>query len=245
MFRIFSVIHEDPERLRRAYRKVMMSASLLGFPIMTALAVMAPQVMVVMFGSQWRAAASPFSLMCAAGVLKLLNSYASAATQAAGLIWSEVWRQVLYTIMIVVGIVALSGWGPTGAAAAVLGATAVMSVLMHILLRRVTHLPWSEMARPLVPALMCSAGTASVVLLVEYALRSSGPEPNAWLLVACQVPAAALFVLSFVLFVPHRELRAVVLEMANTLAPNSVKRHRWAKAYLEAHAGAAVEPGSA
>ncbi len=31
MFRIFAVIHEEPERFRRAYTKVMLSASIWGF----------------------------------------------------------------------------------------------------------------------------------------------------------------------------------------------------------------------
>jgi PST family polysaccharide transporter len=244
MFRIFAVIHEEPERFRRAYTKVMMSASMLGFPVFTVLAVMAPQLMVVMFGSQWVPAAAPFALLCATGALKLLNAYASSATNAAGRIWSEVWRQILYVALIVSGIGLFRGWGPTGAAAGVLCATAVMTVLMHILLKRVTHIPWSQIAQPLVPALMCSAGVAAVALIVEYTLRAITPQPNAWLLVFTQAPAAALFVVGFALFAPHKDLRAVVLEMAETLAPNAVKRHPWTRAYLTANAGVAGDPAA-
>ena len=78
---------------------------------------------------------------------------------------------------------------------------------------------------------------------MEYALRTLTPEPNAWLLVFCQAPAAALFVVAFALFAPHKDLRVVVLEMANTLMPKAVKRHRWARAYLSAQVEAASDAG--
>ena len=245
MFRIFATIHEDPARIQRAYRKVMMSASMLGFPVFAGLGLTAPQVIEVLFGPKWSEASLPFAVMCATGALKLLNSYASAATQAAGLIWSEVWRQVLYTAMIVLGIVALRNWGTSGAAVAVFGATAVMSVLMHILLKRVTHMPWREIARPLVPALMCSGGVGAIVLLVEFAMRRSMADPGAWLLAACQLSAAGLFVVLFTLFAPHKELRSVVLEVAETLTPAALKRHRWARTYFASQVAATSEPESA
>ena len=245
MFRIFAVIHEEPERFRRAYTKVMLSSSLMGFPLFTALAVMAPQMMVVMFGSQWTGAATPFALLCVSGALKLLNTYASSATQAAGRVWSEVWRQILFVALIVGFILAFKNYGPSGAAAGVLCATAVMTVLMHILLKRVTHLPWMHIVKPLVPALACSAGVAAVVLGVANALRFVLPQPNAWLLVGCQAPAAAIFVAGFVLFAPFPDLRYVILEVTDTLAPKAVKQHRWMRAYLRTQTGAAGNAGTA
>lgn len=231
MFRIFSVIHEEPDRFRRAYQKVLMSASLLGFPVFAGLIVAAPQLMVVLFGPQWLASATPFRLLCIAGALKLLNTYASSGIQATGMVWSEVWRQVLFICMIVSGIIAFRGWGPSGAAAAVMLATGVMSVLMHALLRRVTHLTWSALFRPLAPALVCAGAVAGTELLIEAALRAVYGEPSPWLLVACQAPAAALAAAAFMLFAPFQELRLLVRQVTQDLAPPFIKRQVWAQAY--------------
>jgi O-antigen/teichoic acid export membrane protein len=232
MFRIFAMIHEEPERFRRAYQKVTMSAAMLGFPVFAALAAMAPQLMEVMFGANWRVAGPPFALLCIAGCFKLLNSYVSSATQAAGQIWSEVGRQVLYVLLIGVGILAFKDWGTTGAAAGVLAATAIMSVLMHLLLQRITHLGWAGIVRPLIPGLLCAAGAAGVVFLVEVGLRQAVESPSPWLLVFCQAPAAALFVVLFALFAPLADLRILVIEICETLVPKSIRRHRWAQSYL-------------
>jgi hypothetical protein len=236
LFRFLAFFDAVAVRFRRAYTKVMMSASMLGFPVFTALAVMAPQVIVVMFGPRWLPAATPFALLCFSGALKLLNSYVSAATQAAGMIWSEVWRQVLFVAMIVGFIYALTGWGPSGAAMGVLLATAVMTVLMHALLQHVTHLSWIEIGRPLVPAVVCAIGVAAVITLVGYGIGAVLPNPSPWLLVFCQLPIAGLFIAGFALFAPFRDLRDLVLEMTDTLAPPAVKQHRWMQAYMRAQA---------
>jgi O-antigen/teichoic acid export membrane protein len=241
MFRIFAVIHEEPERFSRAYQKVLLSASMVVIPVFAVMGVMAPQVIVVLFGSQWRGAAVPFAFMCVTGVLKLLNAYASAATQAAGLIWSEVWRQLLYIGLIVVSIMVLSPWGPSGAAAGVLIATASMSVLMHVLLFRATHLSLRDVVRPLVPPLVCSAGAAAVAVAVEMALRLAIPDPNPWLLVFCQAPPALLFIVVFALFAPYADLRALVLDVSESLVPKAVRQHRWAKGYFAAPGASAAK----
>jgi len=197
----------------------------------------------VLFGPQWTGAAVPFAFMCVTGVLKLINSYASAAAQAAGLIWSEVWRQVLYLALIVVSILALSPWGPSGAAAGVMLSTATMSALMHALLFRKTALTLRDLARPLVPALTCAAGAAVVAVAVEMAIRMATPDPNPWLLVVVQGPVAALFIVGFLLFAPYADLRALVAELSETIVPKVVRQHRWAKAYFATFA--ASEPKSA
>ena len=231
MFRIFALIHEEPERFRRAYRRVLMSASLVGFPIFAALIIMAPQVMVVLFGEKWLPSAAPFRLLCLVGALKLMNSYASAAVQATGNVWSEVWRQVLLITMMVVGILLFRAWGPTGAAGAVLLATAAMSILMHTLLHRVAHLTWREVLGPLTPAALCALGVAGVLVLVDVSMRQLWQSPSPWLLLAFQVPLAALFALVFALWAPLPELRGLVRDVTRDLAPPMIKRQAWAQAY--------------
>ena len=103
---------------------------------------------------------------------------------------------------------------------------------MHLLLQRVTHLPWRQMFQPLVPALLCATGVGLTVLGVEYAMRVQWPSPNAWWLVGAQTAAAAAFVTGFALFAPLTDLRSLVLEMSETLMPKRIRLHPWAQAYL-------------
>jgi lipopolysaccharide exporter len=225
-FRIFAIIQEQPERFVGAYRKVVLSTSLLALPIFTVLMVVAPQFMVFLFGARWRPAALPFQILCLSGYLKLLNTYASSATQAAGYIWSEVWRQVLYVTLIVASLVLLRGYGAPGAAAGVLAATALMTILMHWLLLRVTSLtPWG-LASAIGPGAACALTAGGGVWLLQVALARWAPVPDVVLLLGQAVLATVLFV-GFVLFAPLRELRALVVDVYTDLAPGFVKRRAW------------------
>src|SRR5688572_9711557 len=230
-FRIFAMIHEEPERFARAYSRVIMAASLVVFPIFGVLIAVAPQLMTVLFGERWLPAAAPFQVLCVAGCFRVLNAYASAATQAAGWIWSEVWRQAVYTLLIVAGIVAFRGFGVVGVAMSVLGATLVMTVTMQLLLKRVARIAWSGLLQPLMPAIVAALAVIGVVLLTEYALRAAVANPAGWLLLICQAVAAALFYLGYILFVPFRGVRALVSEVASDMLPRTVARHHLVQRY--------------
>ena len=237
-FRIFAIIHDQPQRFAHAYARVVTGASLVVFPIFGFLIAVAPHLMVVLFGEQWRPAAAPFQVLCLAGCFRVLNSYAGAAIQAAGWIWSQVWRQVLYTVLIVVTIVALRPFGVVGAAVGVLVATLVMTVTMHVLLKRLAAVDWSSLIRPVLPAAVGAVAVVAVSLLVEYALRVMAPSTPSWLILLCQVLAAGTFYASFILFVPIRAVRTLVSEVATDMLPAPVTRHRLVRRYLRADAAA-------
>ena len=233
-FAAFSVINEEPERFRRAYKKVLMSTSLLAFPVFGILIAVAPRFMTVLFGEPWRAAAAPFQVLCVVGCFKLLNSYASSATQAVGSVWSEVWRQVLYIGMIIGGIFALKSAGPLGAAVGVVLATFVMTVLMHLLLMKTTGLNVADVVMPQVPATLCAVGAAMVALGLDLYVTRSHPQVPAWLLLGVQMSAAVMFSAAFVLFAPLTSLRQLVRDVADDLAPQRVKQQRWFAKLLHA-----------
>ena len=94
-FRIFALIHEDRERFRRAYRKVLLTATLISYPALATLVVIAPPLFLILLGEKWLPAVAPFQILCVAGMPKILNAFASTAAQAMDRVWSEVWRQMV------------------------------------------------------------------------------------------------------------------------------------------------------
>ena len=226
-FRIFALIHEEPARFRAAYCKVVMTAALISFPPLTMCIVVAPELFVTLFGERWLAAVVPFQVLCAAGMLRLLNQYVSAATQAIGWVWAEVWRQVIHTALIVGGIALLSrSWGLNGAAAGLLMATAVMTVLMHAMLIRATGLSWGRLSRAVLAASVCSVGLAGTLIFARMLVRAYVIEPTSWLLLLCESGAGFAFYAAFVLFAPFAEVRRLVDETITDFLPG------WAAAFL-------------
>lgn len=224
-FRVFAIIHEEQERFKLAYRKVLLTSTFLAYPVFTALVMTASELFAVMFGPQWTLAVVPFQILCVAGALKILNAYASTAIQARGWIWGEVWRQALYVALIAVGVAVGSlRAGLVGASGGVLFATVVMTVLMQTLLRSAASLEWSDVLAPQVPALVCSAGLAVCMGLTSAALRlSAGGSVPAWESLLAQMAAGAAYCLLFVRLTQFVELRRVIDETVQEFAPRLAK----------------------
>jgi PST family polysaccharide transporter len=224
MLRIFAIIQDDRERFVRAYAKVLIAATLTTLPVFAGLIVAAPEFIVVVFGNQWAPAVLPFQLLCVAGATRALGGYSSAVVQANGEIWSEVWRRVLYLGLIAGLIFAFRGGGIPGAAAAVLLATVIMTVLMQDLVRRILGLTWRELNLPLLPGVASAIGTAAVVAAVTVGARRLVPGMPDWGVLGLQACAGGLFWIAFVLFARFRMVQDVVDEVLNELMPAPVRR---------------------
>jgi PST family polysaccharide transporter len=218
-FRIFSIIHEDAERFRRAYARLILSITLLGYPLMAGCIVMAKPLFALLYGQRWSAAVFPFQLLCAGGMLKLLNAYASQANEAAGNIWRQTWRQAFGTVLVVIGAAVGSRWGLSGAAVGVLVAIAALTIAMQDLVRDATGLTWRGLLTPQIPALTCAALLVGVLLGTGALLRIALPSPAPWQQVLVQGTAGAIFYAAFMLANPFAAVHDVVSETLNDLLP--------------------------
>lgn len=75
IFSAFSRIQDEPERIRKIFRKVVLSVSLLSYPLLTGLAVLAHPFINVVLGEKWIAAALPLQIMCVAGILRSIDPF--------------------------------------------------------------------------------------------------------------------------------------------------------------------------
>lgn len=225
-FRIFSIIHEEPLRFRRAYSRLVLSVSMLGLPAFAVAIVVARPLFLLMYGDNWLAAVVPFQLLCAGGMLKLFNAYASQANEASGNIWGQAWRQGFGAVCIVVGaLVGARVGGVVGAATGVAIGMAILTYAIQALVRRTTGLTWAEMLRPQVPAVTCTLILVGILLGVGRLLTFVNPDPSAWQLLALQAAAALVVYTIFVLASPFRDLAEVVDETAHQLLPARVAEH--------------------
>jgi PST family polysaccharide transporter len=222
-FRIFSVIHEEPERFRRAYSRLILTITLIGLPAFTSCIVLAEPLFLVLYGNKWLPAVVPFQLLCVAGMFKLLNAYASQANEATGNVWPQARRQGLGTLLIVLGAAFGSRWwGVTGAACGVMLAMAVLTAAMQGLVRRATGLSWRAMLLPQLPGVVCALLLAVVLTLVARALHALNADVAAWQLILVQGTIGVFVYAAFLLFSPFAAVREVVAETIDDLLPAGV-----------------------
>lgn len=219
-FRIFSIIHEEPERFRRAYSRLILTISLIGLPAFTGAIVVAEPLFLVMYGDKWRPAILPFQLLCLGGILKLMNAYASQANEAVGNVWPQAKRQALGAVCVVAGAW-IGSWygGLTGAAIGVAIGMIILTATMQALVRRSTGLTWAEMLKPLAPGLTASALLAALLLAVEAGLRAMAGALPAWQLLPAQLLTGSLFYTGFVVFSPFSTVRDLVSETVTDFSP--------------------------
>jgi O-antigen/teichoic acid export membrane protein len=214
-FRVFAVIHEDRDRFRSAYRRVVLAIACVSFPILIGLAIAAPELITTMYGQRWASAVVPFQFLCVAGLFKVANEYAGSAAQAVGHIWSQVWRQAVYTGLIVVSVAALSPWGLRGAAIGVLVATVAMSILMHGLLIRITGMSVWDILLPQVPGVLATLAVSAAMVAARAAAAQThlgGPA-----MLVSEAAAAVVAYAAFMKFNRFRDVRVLLRDAADDL----------------------------
>jgi teichuronic acid exporter len=220
-FRIFSIIQDEPERFRRAYRKIIMTVTMVGYIVLGALAAMAPQLIVVALGDKWIPSIIPFQILCVAFALKLIDQYATSASNARGWVWPQVGFKLVKIACLIGGIYLASPWGINGVALAVLGAGVVNFLLMQALMRRATGLGWLDVLQPQAPAIV----SAALLIGVLWSAGAAGLAVDAApaVILVTQAAAAALFLLAFAWWCPFREARELMHEIVSDWSPRMAR----------------------
>jgi O-antigen/teichoic acid export membrane protein len=214
-FRIFAIIQDDPKRFQRAFHKVILTVTLLGYFVLTALGTTAPHLIVVALGDEWRPAIVPLQLLCVSFAFKLLNRYATSAAHARGWVWPQIWRQAVHIVFIAVGVGIAIPWGLVGAAAAVLVANILMFFLTQGMMRAATGLGWSDVLRPQVPAVCSAAALGAVLWLIDAGMAASAP----FVVLIVQGSTAAVFALLFAWWCPFEDARMLMYEVISDVSP--------------------------
>lgn len=236
-FRVFAMIHEEPERFRRALRTVLLTGSLSIVPTFVFLATVAPELFVVAFGERWRAAADPFRVLSMAAICRALASYVGSAIEAMGLVWSQSLRQLITTVIIGVGVAIGASQGILGASIGVLAGSAFLAVSLMMLLKREARLRWSDLLAPQIPALLASLGLLLILVMTERLLASLTLAP--WELLLVQLVVFGIWMTAFLLFAPLADMRSVLNETLEQFAPDWIKRLGVRRPRLAANGGSA------
>jgi PST family polysaccharide transporter len=83
-FPAFSTIQDDNDTLRKGYLKVVRYISLITFPMIAGIFVVAPEFVVVVYGAKWAPMILPLQILCLAGALKSVGTTVSSILLSKG-----------------------------------------------------------------------------------------------------------------------------------------------------------------
>lgn len=201
----------DPEHVRRGYRRVVEAIALAAFPMMIGMAIVAPELIRLLYGPQWEPAVFPARLFCVLGALQAIGTTIGPLCLSQGRPDVLFRWNLLFAPAVVGGIVLGVRWGLEGVALAYASVSGVAWYFSHALVNRVIALPMSLFLRALAPAAASTCVMASGVILLRVLVIRPWVS-NAFVALALQ---AALGVLLYALML--RGLRPSALGDARAL----------------------------
>lgn len=134
-FPAFSIIQNDNQTLRTAYLKVVRYISMITFPMLAGMFVVAPEFILVIYGSKWTPMILTLQILCLAGALKSVGTTVGTILLSKGrpdiqFKWN-IFTVIVLTIAVLLGV----EYGIEGVAAMV----TISAVLLFSIIQRITN----------------------------------------------------------------------------------------------------------
>jgi O-antigen/teichoic acid export membrane protein len=173
LYSAFAEVQGDPHRSKKGLLKTTCYISLISNPILVGLLLTAPSLIHTLYGGKWMGVVKPLQILCVAGGPLAVEPLAVSLITAMGYAGFEVRRQVIYLLVMVVGVLVGSQWGLVGVAWAMLGASILFLIFLQRLLKRLVNLSLSEYVAVLVPSLLGCAAMAAVLLAYQLTVQEA------------------------------------------------------------------------
>jgi O-antigen/teichoic acid export membrane protein len=217
-FPIFSRMKPNPDKLRQAYFEAIQLTSLVAFPAFLALSALAPEIVVVVFGDQWKPSIPVMQVLGLIGLLSAVFHYNDPLLMALGKPQWAFRLTGLHALLNVVFVVVAVRWGIVAVAAAFVVRGYLMSPIMLWVVNKVLPFKWTEYRRQWLPQFLASLVLVSAISGAKYLLNEA---LNVHLLLPIYlVFGLAIYVATICVIAP--ELPPRVVELFRIALPRAV-----------------------
>ncbi len=179
LFPAASKVQGDAERFQRAFFTAFSLSVAVSLPISLGVAVLAPEIVLVLYGDRWAATIPLLQILALFGVFRMSYNTAAAFVRARGQAYRLLLSQVIYGVLVVGGSWwAGTRWGLEGVAWSVGGAMFAMWLLVAGFATRAASVPLVPFVRLTLRAAVPGLGVALVLLGLASGSRALGlPRP--------------------------------------------------------------------
>lgn len=156
VFPAFAKVQNQPEKVKRGFEKLVLSVSLVAYPIQVAMLMAAPAFVYVVLGEKWAPTITCLQIMCIAGILRALDPFLNSVITTGGFVRHSALRRFIEFAILAAAVYIGVHWGINGVSVAVTFTSIVVMVLMINLLRRVSLIGWRAYFAPQWPAIVGS-----------------------------------------------------------------------------------------
>ncbi|MCB9138840.1 MAG: lipopolysaccharide biosynthesis protein [Caldilineaceae bacterium] len=178
LFPTASRLQNDKERLLNVHRLAVGSIGLIMFPLLACVIIMANEIVVGIFGLEWREAVPSLQILALAGPFQAITHINASFDNAKGKVYSLFWRQVIYgATVIIAGWYGARYWGINGIAVAVVIASLVMFALIAQLTIQTLESSLHELLDALRPAMFVTAVSIALCIASRSILTAGNQGP--------------------------------------------------------------------
>jgi PST family polysaccharide transporter len=172
LFPTASKIQKDNERLQAIFLKSMRTIAFVVLPVCLLIVVIAPELIVGLYGAKWQATVLPLQILGGFGVLRAMYNAAASFLRAKGWVYPLFYAQIAYGLAMVVGVWLGAKWyGLTGATIAVGLSILIMWLLQMEMNARAIKISRAKILRTLVPGLIIGITTSLSTAFVRVILQ--------------------------------------------------------------------------
>lgn len=170
IFPAFARVQKQPERVKRGFEKLVLSVSLVAYPIQVVMLMAAPAFVYVVLGEKWASTITCVQIMCVAGILRALDPFLNSVITTSGFVKRTALRRIIEFAILALAVFIGVKWGINGVSVAVTATSIIVLVLMINLIRHVSLIGWREYLTPQWPAIVGSIFMAAAMWGVNTGL---------------------------------------------------------------------------
>lgn len=218
LFRAFSIIQNDPKRILAAYSKVLLTFSLISYPIFFGLASVALPFISLLYGEKWIPSVLPLQIMCFSGLFRLQLKVTSIVMNAMGKVAMETSIRAFTLILLLSGCWYGSQWGIVGVTVAATIVSAILSVATTIYFGHLTRLGFFALMRPHISPSIASIFMFAMVLLFRHG-SAAALGSDSLLMLFFAIIVGIVSYISALLVMKPAPVTALIKELGSDIAP--------------------------
>jgi O-antigen/teichoic acid export membrane protein len=177
LFPTMARVQDDLRRLAAAYLEGTSLVALVTLPLGVVAAILAPDLVSVVFGSRWSGMVAPFQVLALGMTFRTSYRVSDSLSRATGKLYRRAWRQWLYAGLVFIGALIGRHWGLPGVAVGVLCAITVNYGMMAHLSLDVVGISWSRFLLVQLPAVRLALIVGAATLAATAGTRALGWPP--------------------------------------------------------------------
>lgn len=147
LFPTLASVQANRDRVARGFVRALGASATVTLPVVAILTIVAPELILMVFGSQWNAVVEPFRILSATLVFRAGYKLCDSLARASGAVYRQAWRHFAYAMMVLAGSWIGQFWGLDGVAGGVLIAVLFHYLLMLQLSLSLSGACWGDIAR--------------------------------------------------------------------------------------------------